>query len=118
MDRGVWWGYSPWVTESQTQLKRLRLFHSRQDRGLTQDWGGVEDGMRAPGGDISKARSADVWESGRTGDRGVVQALTEWTLRNCSTSWGRSIECDGRAGFRGNWPGEPWAALHFIHALP
>ena len=48
------------VTRSRTQLKQLRLFHLRQDRGLTQHWGGVEDGMHSPGGDISKARSADV----------------------------------------------------------
>ena len=56
-------------------MKRLRLFHFRQDRGLTQDWGGLEDRMTAPGWDISKAQSTDVWASGRTGDRGVVLAL-------------------------------------------
>ena len=64
-------------------MKRLRLFHFRQDRGLTQDWGGLEDRMTAPGWDISKVQSTDVWASGRTGDRGVVLALTERSPRNC-----------------------------------
>ena len=70
-------------------MKRLRLFHFLQDRGLTQDWGGLEDRLTVSGWDISKARSTDVWESGRTGDRGAVLALTELTPRNCTISGAR-----------------------------
>ena len=28
------------------------------------------------------------------------------------------MEWDGCGGYSGNWPGDPWAALHFIHAFP
>ena len=79
----AWWGYSPWGHRELDTNEAAKTFSLSPGQRTHPRLGWQEDRMTAPGWDISKVQSTDVWASGRTGDRGVVLALTERSPRNC-----------------------------------